>query len=380
MRCFSGWVLAIPLLVCVFVGCAPGPTRGIASSSVASAPAPAATTAPIVRDAGAVAAKLKVGMTEGEIDQIIRADRPGKFWDDSNLVRKPAFARRAFGDGSALILGFDTRDSRGNIDPDDRCTSIEVVRFEDLQPQLPPDLFDAVRAIHFSPSVGGYRFNPVALVRAVNALQPLGKEKALRALRAYAALERADYDRAWRLGIDPQRVFLIARTLLVRRDGQPQMPWMYIGATTPEVKPQDPDWPLFPLAVRDDVPFCLSRGYSLAGEAEQPEAHLDYCEKECVLRDHPLRPGDPLRAAEGIFTSAQWKRLLPDASSAADTKSLVRLQALRCLEPIISPSDAEHFFDGRKSDADLDALWQRYLHDPQLMHVRWNERSQTFEK
>jgi hypothetical protein len=228
---------------------------------------------------------VRVGMTDAQSEGVIHTLRPGEDWDDwaASVGHPTAYRRYSLGNDAHLILAFgDVSDPNGNIDKNDKVTAIEIIHFDDLKDQVPAGLFPYVRLIHQSPSVNGEYFDPVPLIRAVNALQPLGQEKALRALREYvklvATMDAADPEREWRYDLDEQRVFLIARTLFVRKDGDRQMPWMAIGATNPDVDPGDKNWPLFPLVMQDDIPFDLSCGYGLAGTAQSPIEHLDYCE------------------------------------------------------------------------------------------------------
>ena len=90
-----------------------------------------------------------------------------------------------------------------------------------LRNEIGDDLFPYVTLIHEAPSIDGFSFNPVALIRAVNGLWPVGPGRALAAARAYNALGTADPDRGQQYGLDEQRIFLVLRLLFVRKDGAP---------------------------------------------------------------------------------------------------------------------------------------------------------------
>jgi hypothetical protein len=126
------------------------------------------------------------------------------------------------------------------------------------------------------------RYDPGALVAAVNALLPLGKDKALDAVEH----QLVSADRA----ADPQHgLFLVLRLLFEVPDSGSQ-PTMRIGI--PEaLKPHDPRvLPYFPLLVVDDIPFLLVTTILLGGSAERVETHLDHFRALGVLRGTPLQP------------------------------------------------------------------------------------------
>jgi hypothetical protein len=218
----------------------------------------------------------------------------------------------------------------------------------------------------------------------VNALRPLGKNRALRVLRDYVTIcnTDGDSDRNDRYDLDEQRVFLIARILFVRNDHDPQMPWMYIGGTRPDVKPEDKAWPLFPLALQDDLPFCLSSGYSLFGHAQSPLAHLDYCEKNCDIRMRPLVPTivAPI-AAERLFNSAAWKSL-PQNPYELDARAFVRIQSVRAIAADLPPAlrDEEQYqFSYGRAELLPQKPWSELLSHLEKQTFVWDSNTESFQ-
>ena len=325
---------------------------------------------------------IKAGMTHAEVERLIQRLRPGDgFNDAASLGKGLTISRYTLGDGTYLLLEYrNVADRWGNLGDNDKVATVQVLHFDDLKKQVPEDLFQAVRLIHLSSSVAGYNFDSTSLIRAVNGLYPLGKQKALKVLGAYHALNGDDWDRQFRYDLDEQRIFLVLRLLFVRTDGESQMPCMQIGATSPEVEPENKDWPLFPLTVQNDIPFCLSSGYSLAGEAESPLRHVDYCEKNCTLRKLPLRPSaSPLQAMQSICAAEQWHRLFRKEGEGDSTEYLLRLEALRAVSNITrKPSDMREFCPTCVSKKDADKAWGQYLGDNRLMNAKWDAERQQF--
>jgi len=156
--------------------------------------------------------------------------------------------------------------------------SCEVFRpeFSDLQARIPKGLYAFLKLIHESPGFDFESFDPVRLIRAVNELHTLGKGAALEAMRAYLELAR-DPTVSYKYDLGGRRLFLVLRLLFVREDGDPMMPAVRIGAMWPvPKKTHRADWPLYPLAVYDDVPFLVASWVGLAGIPQSPAAHIEY--------------------------------------------------------------------------------------------------------
>lgn len=179
-------------------------------------------------------------------------------------------------------------------------------------PRLSPEL-QMINAASFWPR------NPkggMALVRAVNGLHALGKEKAVTALREYVQLSgenwngEDDLDPANIETGDHECVFWIIRVLFEPARAGTRIPEPMLGAAQPSPNKEDERlWPLFPVELVDDVPFMLAQGWNLGGRPEHPGAHITWAERYGVLRAQPLRPGDPLAAAERLASQPKAKRL-----------------------------------------------------------------------
>jgi len=210
----------------------------------------------------------------------------------------------------------------------------EVVGFPDLRPRIAPELFDAVWAIHRSPSgQGGLGFDPTALIRAVNALHSMGRERALLALREYCILaKRMTYEEARKYSVDEYRILPIVQVLFESPRGW--MPPFVLGG--PDVDSPGTDlWPLFPLAVVQDVPFMVVSGYFLAGVPQEAEDHLRI--NLGPLRSAPLSPRlTALEAADELTHSAAWKALKLQPGNVGRKTWQMRTQALSSMESVFA--------------------------------------------
>ena len=128
-----------------------------------------------------VTARIHVGMTFAQAWEIIESDQSNTHGYCGTLGKSTAWARHSLPDGKYLVLTYGgITDPMGNIGNENKIIAISLLHFEDLRRDVPPDLFPTIRLIQLSPPMEVDRFNPVDLIRAVNVLQPLGKERALR--------------------------------------------------------------------------------------------------------------------------------------------------------------------------------------------------------
>ena len=105
----------------------------------------------------------------------------------------------------------------------------------------------------------GWRYNPREVIRAVNLLQPLGKEKSLAAIDEFLRVASHFHDSG------REGVFLVLRTLFDVPADPGYMPPMLVGAPTPAEPDGHSLLPRFPIAIEGDIPFLLVEGYSRPG-------------------------------------------------------------------------------------------------------------------
>lgn len=204
----------------------------------------------------------------------------------------------------------------------------------------------------------------VALIRAVNALQRLGKDKALKVMEQYLASlsEHSDWT-------DGDIVFWIIRLLFepVELDGR--IPYPAIAVYLDE----DPagNWPLNPIAVVDGIPFMVGHQIGMGGLPEQPQSHIEWARRHGVIRDEPLTPeSDPVTAADRLINSPRFQLL--DDYELSDGASSVRLQALAMIDDVIDPPVR------RVSYRLSEGKWSQVRQRTAECRIRWNRQQQTF--
>jgi|GEM_PF-2235822 uncharacterized protein YceK len=125
-----------------------------------------------------------------------------------------------------------------------------------------------------------YDYKPQTVIRAVNALQPLGKERALATIDEYLEAHSGE------------GVFLVLRVLFDVPKPPGHMPRMQVGDMVGVPSPQDHQLlSRSPIVLHDDIPFLLGSGMFVGGAyGEAPEDHARYFRKHGKLRAKPLSP------------------------------------------------------------------------------------------
>ncbi len=226
---------------------------------------------------------------------------------------------------------------------------------------LPEGVFDEgelrrlLRILDRVPSYNaGEAFDSRRLIQAVNALQPLGKERALAAIGEYLRVATA-YTSSGREGM-----FLVLRLLFdvsVDAGGQPAM---FVGTPSGPVPGCPAEAPRYPLLVCDDIPLLAVNGYRLLGCAQDPTAHLDYFRERGRLRDGPLIPTDqPFNCLQGA--EARWPWMFVEGI--IDCRRLLAMQVLNLVGSVYRPAvnemgypDPYHGWQGSSSGYPEDIL------------------------
>lgn len=160
----------------------------------------------------------------------------------------------------------------------------------------------------------GHRHDPLALIRAVNALHALQKGPAIAALREYLRVAPGP------MAIQTDGIFLALRALLDPRIAPPPM---LVGAPDVSNPQAASGFASFPLALWGDVPVMLVGGYMLGGAPQPVSDHLDWFEQHGRFRSSPLQPD--LSAFVSQMTAAQ------PALSALDGGNAARAQGRRIM-------------------------------------------------
>lgn len=253
---------------------------------------------PSRRQAFAVAmSKIHEGMCAAEVQRVlgrpddVRTKNPrawipagvSEIWGygvDRHLAF-PVLGQVQFGgDGRVVYLPGDT----GEPPPP------EVIAEETLAPLL--------RVLDTAPPLRGDSYDPRSVIRIVNALHPLGKEKSLAAIEEYLRV-------APNLAYARCGLYVVLRVLfdVPNPPGQPEV---IQGLPGPLIPTKSDVVPRFPVLLIDDIPLLLVSGYRGSG-SDDAEAHLPYFRKFGTLRPKALVPPDaPLGILAKFDNMPRW--------------------------------------------------------------------------
>ncbi|MHC4622389.1 MAG: hypothetical protein ACYS4W_00625 [Planctomycetota bacterium] len=251
------------------------------------------------------------------------------------------------------------------------------------------DLTPGLQLVHDFPYGSRDFFDPVGVVRTVNGLHELGMEKATDALTVYTQLVRHPAALSSGRGkhdLDERRVILILRLLFVPKEGGPQLPPACLGAPLiPPITPAAPeDWPLYPLALVDDIPFNMVSFYLVAGWLRPSTWDIKFCRTYCKFRDTALFPtSSPLMAVEKLMASERWKSLFAEGSNKnhePPTMFYIRKQALVAISDIYDTSENEVFGTNPRCapPEEEDSEWDRLITEIMSLNLRWDPTMQAY--
>ena len=348
--------------------------------------------------------EIRIGMTKKEVLASLNKIRSSNIsfyhWESAGSsskngiykYSKHAHAGYFLDDDKQLHVIYESQGDKSLPIPDDaKVVSFEIISRTDLtglRKEIGEDLFPYVNLVHQSPKVNGQEFNPVSLIKAVNGLRVLGKERALEVLRCYyklagySGMADTDFEKRQTYDLDERRLFLILRILFVRKDGNPKMPELGLGMPSFWPKEDDTNWPLFPLTLENDIPFMLINGYTLAGVPESPLSHIEYCEKYCTIREKPLQPADnPLVVVESLINSSERLKSLVFYEKRKNffhfstfDKYILRRQALRATKSAYPIKDKNLMFY-----LVYDNQWYQHLEEFNKLKVYWDSESNDYK-
>jgi hypothetical protein len=251
---------------------------------------------------------------------------------------------------------------------------------------------DLERILSNTPGLEGKDFDPLALIRSVNALHPLGKEGALNAIAHFLNKFSGGF-----IGFDTgQSMFLVLRCLFDVPDPPGFMPPMRVGAPDPPEPSNRRLLPYFPLVIIGDIPLMLVWGYSLFGVPEPPMEHVKYFRQAGKLRAKLLTPtNQPIDIVAQLESSPQWlwgkqyeaygmkdrtRNLNPvwAVQEREQGQDLVRSQLLRLLASVY-PLGLDALGWGQRRDQYLrEERWQKIVEDVWLLRLRWDAGRQDY--
>lgn len=172
-----------------------------------------------------------------------------------------------------------------------------------------------------------HSYQPEPIIRVINALHRLGKQKAVSAIEEHLNVLR-EGDR--RSSGEDDHVFTILRVLFEPADPTAKfpVPRNFSASVDGEV---EMEWPLNPIVLVGDIPFRYHRSMAFGGVPEMAERHLEFVKQSCVLRERPLKPRlNPIQAAE-MLCDSQKIRLLDKEYSRPQAIDAVQEQAISML-------------------------------------------------
>ena len=220
--------------------------------------------------------------------------------------------------------------------------------------------------------------DPAAVVRAVNALVPLGKDRALSALRRYHDIVG---DR-WSLGKAANSVAVVCVAFMARVGERPLEP-PPIGFIAPPVSERAGAWQNWPMVLVQGLPLFISQGSSGTGAPPSALRYLDYLRDNAELRTTPLVPPDnPIDAIDGFIQSEAWRGTPLEGESPGKKwyfnrewiELLMRSQALNAVRDIYQPAEDivdQHGREGTHS-------WKFHVAQIRQLNPRWDSERQTY--
>ncbi len=223
-------------------------------------------------------------------------------------------------------------------------------------------------------NAGGH-YNPRTVIRAVNALLPLGKEKALATIEEFLRVA-SDWHNSGRDG-----VFLVLHTLFEVPNEPGYMPRMFVGAPSPPEPKDRKLLPRFPIAIEGDIPLLIVDGYSLNGYPEPPELHVKYFREHGTLRAEPLAPAaEPFQALDRLVRSRRWIfRAKDDFNDERRGRHMLGNQLLRLMDTVYrTEPDADGDLLPWGRDAAEAKRAEKILADVSKLKIRWDAKSDQY--
>ena len=254
--------------------------------------------------------KVKEGMSEA--DPIALLGKPDDVSTEKDWGRRSADTRETWRYGASGHMAV----ALGRLGIDENRKVVWVIGRGTPPPEglfTEPELRKLLEALSRLPAVSEGDYNRRPVIRVVNLLQPLGKEKALAAIDEFLRVSSLRTDRNAHEG-----VFLVLRTLfevptmptVFPRDHDPSppgfMPPMRIGIANLEEPTDRKLLPRYPIVIEGDIPFLLCRGGGMAGFPQLARSHVQYFRKYGTPRAKPLAPSD--RPFEALQTLARYPR------------------------------------------------------------------------
>jgi hypothetical protein len=215
------------------------------------------------------------------------------------------------------------------------------------------------------PRPSGRTFSPKEMIGIVNALVPLGKERALALLSEYVRVAPA-----WPNG--PEGLTLVPMVLFDIPSPPDFFPRPILGSPWPEPPGDATRVPRFPIVLVDDVPLLLVSDYGILGAgAAAPD--LEYYRRCCQMRRTCLRPSNqPFGVLQKLLESKAWIYDEKPYSASSNTGRVLLInQLLRLVRSVHRTKIDFGKFEGTEG-ADVDRLWKEEGRILRQLNVFWD--------
>lgn len=283
---------------------------------------------------------IRIGMSEVGAREILGEPDDIRTHEDPNVVIGNFDIREIWCYGTAGHLAFPTL---GQVGIGEDGTVHFVCGDRPPPPPGPieePELrriltnIDRIPAIEFG---FARHYNPLDMIRVVNALQPLGRETAFVVLDEYMRLTGASQP--------PENLVLVCLALFAP-DPKAPPPSLYLPWENHRVA-----LPHYPIVIREDVPLFVFPlgGYFRTGPAMPTAPTIEHFRKNGRIRAVPLTPPvDPLQVLARFEASPAWpfvERATGWRSEADTARTLIMNQLLWLLDSVCA---VEPDWTGRK--------------------------------
>ena len=230
-----------------------------------------------------------------------------------------------------------------------------------------PAISQELRLIHQACNWPFHDPDATKLIKAVNALQPLGKTKALEILKEYVDLTDETFE-------DHEIAFWIIRLLFEPVDLEDRIPSPAIAVVilNDNRENNDVNWPLGPIELVDGIPFMVGQRIGLGGLPEHPITHIRWVEQFGVIRESPMRPsGNPLLAAKKLMATEKFQALKTSFAGHSKVRH-IRGQAFATLGIQIETNEYDN-------PVLTDEQWTRSL-SSDSSRLQWESEGQRFSR
>lgn len=237
--------------------------------------------------------------------------------------------------------------------------TISALKIQDSKP-----LSTTLQLINGTPSPIGWYYDPVAVIRAVNHLRAIGKEKTIAAMREYLTIARGPDFGAHRPP-DPNNIETSNQWCLALL-----IPLVFESTNSAHPFPAKIDR----VTLEDDIPFHNVYIKRTSSSPQRTDSLVDWAEKYGKIISKQLRPSDhPLDAADRIYQ----KLLKADPTdSNSGLKEHLRSQAWRAIRLLVEPEDKHDY--RVKDEKFSDHMWNRFKEKANRLKIRWNEQKQEY--